>query len=173
MAPMSFTVIAVLVVPLVLALISWQINARAQRGRFQASTDKTLFPASPIVLLCCAGTAGIFAVVGLSTLGDARPQSAIVMIVAVSALAVLGSSVAAWWYAKTAIRLTDDEIIIEAPFSRKIVRFDQIKDVRVAGGMIILDEGKIPRVVVPIIYRSTGILLANIEARRFRRHHCP
>jgi hypothetical protein len=170
---MSYTAIAVLVVPLVLALINWQISASVQRGRFQASSDETVFPVSPLVFLCCAGTAGMFAVLGLSTLDDARPQSAIAMIVSVSALAVLGSFAAAWWYAKSAVRLTDDELIIEAPFSRKAVRFDQIKDVRVTGGMIVVDEGKIPRLVVPIIYRKTGLLLANIESRRFNRPQRP
>ncbi len=93
------------------------------------------------------------------------------MLMAIGLLGGVGSISALWWSAKSEIRLTDDELIIKAPFSMTVVRFSQIRGVRVAGGMIIVDEGKIPRVVFPIIYRKAGRLVANLEAQRLNRQH--
>lgn len=93
------------------------------------------------------------------------------MLMAIGLLGGVGSISALWWSAKSEIRLTDDELIIKAPFSMKVIRLNQIREVRVAGGMIIVDEGKIPRVVFPIIYRKTGRLVANLEAQRLNRQH--
>lgn len=163
---MSYTLIAVLVVPLVLAALSGYLSACAQNGQSQAN-QQSVFRVAPFVFFFCLVLAVMGAILGLSTLNDDRPRNAIVMIVSVSGCSVLGALVAIWWYAKCAIRLTEDEVILETPRSRTAVRFDQLKDVRVASGMIILDEGKVPRVVVPIIYRNSALLVANIEARRF------
>lgn len=164
---MSASVIAALVVPLVLVLLAWWLDHQARGGRNAAVLGENLFKVSSWVygvFVACGGMCGALL---FWSLDESRAQGARVMMMTIGIIGVAGSIAALWWYAKSAIRLTDDEIIIEEPFSRKVVRFDLIKDVRVAGGMVIIDEGKIPRLVVPIIYRRTGLLLANIDDRRF------
>jgi hypothetical protein len=106
-------------------------------------------------------------------LDKSQTQGARNVMLGLGSMGVAGSLAALWWYAKCAIHLTEKELIMETPTSKKSVRLDNIKDVRIAGGMIVLDEGKIPRLVVPIIYRKTGLLLANIESRRFNRPQGP
>ena len=170
---MSGSALAVLIVPLTLALLAWWLDHQARSTQSTADLGESFFRVSHWIyglFVACGSMCGAFIFWGFD---KSQTQGAREMMLAIGFLGVSGSIAALWWYAKSTIRLTEDELIIEAPFSRKVVRFNQIKDVRVTGGMIVLDEGKIPRLVVPIIYRKTGLLLANIESRRFNRSQRP
>lgn len=80
------------------------------------------------------------------------------------------SIAAGLWYTKCEVQLTDEEVILQSPFSRRATRFDHIEQVGFSNAMIVLDEGKFPRFVIPALYRSSGQLLANIHARVKQAH---
>jgi len=75
------------------------------------------------------------------------------------------SAFAVYWYLRSAVSLSDEEIIITSPGRKKVVKFADLRDVEVSGDMIVLDEGKIPRVRIYLQYRNSGVLVANIERR--------
>lgn len=170
---MSGAAVAVLVVPLALGLLVWWLDFQTHRSRPFVATADNVYPVAlwvHAVFLCFGCMSLTFLVCGLD---ESRNQGARELMMAIGSIGLVVAISASVWYAKSAVRITDEELVLEAPFSSKAVRFDKIKEVHVAGGMIILDEGKIPRFTIPIIYRKSGLLLANIEARRFNLQKRP
>lgn len=165
---MSYTLIAVLIVPLALALLSWQLNASAERGRVVSANNETLFRVAPWVYAVIVTVAIMCSTFLWWSFDTTRPESAIETMRVIGVVGLAGTAGAVWWYSKCAVRLNDETITISAPSGRKTVRFDCLKEVRISSGLIILDEGRIPRVIIPVIYQKTAVLLANIEYRRKR-----
>ena len=75
------------------------------------------------------------------------------------------SALATYWYLRSAIHLSDEEIIITSPAGTKRVKFADLRRMEIDGDTIVLDEGKIPRILIYLTSRDSGVLVASIERR--------
>lgn len=115
---MSASAIAVLVVPLALALFGWLVSTSVDRGRHNQANEQSIFRVSSFVFIGFSTLILLCTAFAVSALDDDRPRSAILTMMTVSTCAVLGSLAGIWWYARSLIQLTNDEIIVVTPFKK-------------------------------------------------------
>lgn len=78
-------------------------------------------------------------------------------------ICLVGSILSILWYSKCRVLVTDSGVRIITFYGEKKIVFKGLIDVRVSNGMIILDDGKIPRTAIPIVYKNSSGLLISIK----------
>jgi hypothetical protein len=162
---MSYTAVAVVAVALVLVVIGALIDLQLRKGAGGEGSGPTVFRVSPWVFTATVIAAFMGSVFVFWGFDSTRPATANLMFKAVGALFALGSAVAIWWYAKCRVVITESEVTVINPAGKRTIRFENVKELQFSNGMIVLDEGKIPRMVIPAIYRGSDALLAALQFR--------
>jgi len=108
----------------------------------------------------------LFGVFVYWALDSSRPQGARQTLAWVGIGGQVIGLVAIRYYSLSRVQLSETEVQLRSPGRLHRVRFADIKEVRLSNGMIVVDAGAPPRMVIPMIYQDTGALLISLQHRR-------
>lgn len=77
---------------------------------------------------------------------------------------LLSIGIAGLYYSgKARIALSGEKVTYDNGHSRKVIRLDNIKSIWVASGYLVIDEGVIPRVTIPLIFSGNHKLISMLR----------
>lgn len=163
---MHFLIAIAIVVPLVLVAGKTLVGASVRKTSDRNESGHTEYRVSPYLFGIFAASILMGATFSLWGMESGITTQRGFIFSLCGSICVVGSILAIWWYSKCRVLVTDSDVRIITLCGEKMIVLKGLIDVRVSNGMIILDEGKIPRTSIPIIYKNSGDLLISIENHR-------
>ncbi len=165
------TVVAVsIAVPAALAVLKRLVESYVERDTGREKTDRTEYRISPYAYAAFTSNLVLGALSIMWGFQSDGPANAPILYKTFGAFFILFPIASFFWLSACRIELKDTGVVLCSPTGTREILFKNLKRVRVSNGMIVLDEGRIPRTVIPIIYKHSSEMLANIKARMEAAH---
>jgi len=158
----SFLSIAIIILIIFCAPVVYCNYVERKAGRIGISgIEPAEFKVSALikVLLCAEIALSVLMIVWAWKMGS----GGLALVGAVGVI-LLSIGIAGLYYSgKARIAVSGEKVTYDNGHSRKVVRLDNIKSIWVASGYLVIDEGSIPRVTIPLIFSGNYKLIAMLR----------